>query len=252
MIQIGIIILLTLFVLKELFSFKFDKDDYSITTEELRDEFGRKHLLLLLLFFILLPTIAIGLAIFFNSLSTWSFANDKAIIHLIKTNKVSWFGMAVMSTLGCVVLAMFKISKWIFKSNKSKYWFYYNRIHGSYASGLLKYLGILLVLTSSILVCLHLNSFVKFKEGTIEINQLSFLKMVEYDYDSITKIIQYQKTVAPNGNIVEQAHYAIVFNDNFEWRTNDDLRFPVKNDNAVFSFLIEKTGLKLNEIEIDQ
>ena len=252
MIQIGIVILLTVFVLKGLFSFRLEKDDYSKSTDELRTEFQRKDILLLFLFFVLLPSFTVGLTILFDWLSDWSTSNDKSIIHIIKPNMGTWIVMAMMSSLGYAVYAIFKISKWIFKRNESKYWTYYNRKYGFKVTGLLKYLGIILVLFSSILVCLNLNSYVKFKDNKIEINQFKSLTQTEYELESITKIIHFQKTITPNGEIVQKSHYAIFFNDNYEWRTNDNLRTPNINDDKIFSFLTEKTGLEIEEIEIDQ
>ncbi len=252
MIQIGIIIVLTVFVLKGLFSFRLEKDDYSKSTDELRTEFQRKDFLLLFLFFILLPSFTVGLTILFDWLSDWSTSNDKSILHIIKPNIGTWIVMAMMSSLGYAVCSIFKISKWIFKTNESNYWTYYNRKYGFKATRLLKYLGIILVIFSSTLVCLNLNSYVKFKETKIEINEFKSFKPTEYKLESITKIIHFQKTVAPNGNIVQKPHYAIVFNDNYAWRTNDNLRTPNINDDKIFSFLTEKTGLKIEEIEIDQ
>jgi hypothetical protein len=58
----------------------------------------------------------------------------------------TWIVMAMMSSLGSAVYAIFKISKLMFKTNESIYWTYYNRKYGFKASTLLKYLGIILVL----------------------------------------------------------------------------------------------------------
>ena len=252
MIQIAIVIFLTVFVLIELFSFKIRKDDYSKSTDDLRYEYRSKDFLILLLFFILVPTFTVGLTILFDWLSNWSVANDESIIYIIKPNMGTWIIMALMSSIGYAVVAIFKIVKVIFKDKESEYWTYYNRKYGFKATGLLKYLGIIMVLGSSTLVCLNLNSYVKFKDNKIEINQFKEFKQVDYKIESIAKIIHYQKTIAPNGNIVSKPHYAIVFNDNFKWRTNDNLRTPHINDDKIFSFLIEKTGLEIEKIEIDQ
>jgi hypothetical protein len=97
-----------------------------------------------------------------------------------------------------------------------------------------------------------LSSYVKFKETKIEIIQFDSFKQKEYGLENIAKIIHYQKSIAPNGNIVEKPHYAIVFNDNYEWRTNDNLRTPNINDDKIFTFLTERTGLKIEDIEINQ
>lgn len=251
MIQIGVIIVLTVFVLKGLFSFKLEKDNYSKSIDELRTEFQRKDFILLFLFLLLLPLFTVGLTVLFDWLSDWSISNDKSVIHIIKPNMGTWIVMAMMSSLGYAAFSIFKIAKLIFKTNESNYWIYYNRKYGFKATGLLKYLGIVLVFGSSILVCLNLNSYVKFKGNKIEINQLKSFNPTVYEIESITKIIHFQKTIATNGNIVQKPHYAIVFDDNYEWRTNDNLRTPSIDDDKIFSFLTKETGLKIEEIEID-
>lgn len=252
MLQIGIVILLTIFILKGFFSFEIGRDDNSKSTDELRHEFQRKDILLLLLFFFLIPTFTVGLTIFFGYLSNWSLTNDDGIVHLIKPNTGTWILIGMLSALGCTIFAIFKIVKWVFKSKELDYWNYYNRKYGYRASRLLKYLGIFVIIISSILVCLNLNFYIKFKENKIEINQVDSFKSIEYGFEEIAKIIHYQKTIAPNGNIVDKPHYAIVFNDGFKWKTNDKLRTPQVNDDEIFRFLLEKTALKLDEKEIDQ
>ncbi len=107
MIQIGVIIVLTVFVLKGLFSFRLEKDNYSKSTEELRTEFHKNDLLLLFLFLLLLPSFTIGLTVLYNWLSDWSISTDKSIVHIIKPNIGSWIFMAMMSSLGYAVFAEF-------------------------------------------------------------------------------------------------------------------------------------------------
>lgn len=251
MIQSGIVIILTFFILKELYSMKIGKDDFSKSTDELRKEFQKRDFLLLFLFFILIPVFTVVLTSLYNWLSNWSIADDHTIIFIIKPNIGTWIVIAMMSSLGYAVFAIVKTAKLIFKADESNYWVYYNRKYGFKATRLLKYLGITLISFSSIMVILSLNTFVKFKESKIEINQFESLKSTEYDLEAITKIIFYQKTIAPNGNVVDKPHYAVLFNDGFKWRTTDGLRTPGSNDSEIFTFLSEKTGKEIEVIEIE-
>jgi hypothetical protein len=251
MIQIGIIIVLTVFVLIKLFSFKLAKDDLTKSTAELRAEFQRKDFLLLFLFLILLPSFTVGFAYLFNWLANWSISDDKSVIYIIKPGMEFWFVMAMMSSLAYALYSTLKITKWIFKADERNYWIYYSRKYPYDATARLKYLGIILVLCSSILVCLNLNSYVKFKDTKIEINQFDSLKQKTYGLETITKIIHYKMAITPEGNTI-QPHYGVIFNDNFEWRTNDNRRTPDINDDKIFSFLSAKTGLEIEEMENDQ
>ena len=252
MIQIGIVILITAFILKELFSFKTQKDDFLKSTDELRKEFKRKDIFLIILFPFLLLVVTIGLASVLDFLSNWSIQNDREIIYIIKPEMGTWIGMAMISTLGYSVFVLFKIVKWTFKSKETDYWVYYNRKYGFKATGFLKYVGILSLTVGSIWICLNLNSYAKFKEDRIEMKKFGSIKEVEYEYSSISKIIHYQNITAPNGNVVERPHYMIVFNENQKWRTIDEFRTPKHSDEQIIKLIKEKTGLVIEEHEIEQ
>ncbi len=251
MLQIGILMILALWVSKELFSIKFKKDDYSKSSNELGNEFKKKHFRMLFLFFLVFVSISILLTNVFEWFSDAIIGTDKTLIYVIKPNMGTWMVMAIFTSLGYSVFAFIKLAKLMFKERHEDYWIYYNRLYRLNASGILKYLGIIIILVSSILVCLNLDTYLKIKENQIEINGFRTLKSQQYDLESITKIVHYKKTVAPNGNIVKKPHYALFFEDGFEWRTNDDLREPNKGDDKIFDFLSQQTNLNIEEIELD-
>jgi len=252
MIQIGIVILISVFVIKELISFKTRKDDFSKSTDELRKEFKRRDIVLIILFPLLLVAVTIGLTSFLNFLSDWSIQNDSEIIYIIKPDMGTWIGMAMISTLGYSIFVLFKLAQWIFKSKEPDYWIYYNRKYGFKATNFLKFVGILSLTVGSIWICLNLNSYTKFKDDKIEIKQFGSFQKVEYEFATISKIIHYQKIIAPNDSIVERPHYMIVFDDNFKWKTNDEFRTPKNSDEQFINLIKAKTGLEIEEQEIDQ
>lgn len=252
MLQSAIIVLLSSIILKHQFSFKVKQDNYLISTEELKIKFIRKDILLIFLFLILLPTFTIILTSFFNWLSELKFSNDTETIYIIKPDIGSWLVISMIASLGYSVLVIFKTVKIIFKSDEADYWIYYNRKYGFKAAQFIKYLSIIAVIFSTALASLNLHHYVKFKENEIEINKLDSFIENRYDLSQVTQIIHFQKTVAPNGNIVDKPHYAIRFNNNFVWRTTDNLRTPHKNDDKIIEFLISKISLKLIKKDIDK
>jgi len=252
MIQIATVILLTVIAIKELLSFNIGKDDYSKTTKELSKQFWRRDILLLFLTFLFIPLFTVLLTVFFDWLSKSLTANDEGIIHIIKPEIGMWFVLALMSSLGYSVLGFLKTAKWLFKSQEMEYWIYYNRKYGYNAAIFLKKLGIMVILSFSILVCLWLNSYVKIKNDSIEINQITALFKKEYNLDSVTKIVHYERVLAPNGNVVDKPYYAIKFDDQFIWRTNSYLTPTVKNDDKIFAYLSKAANLSIEEMEIEK
>jgi len=252
MIQIATVILLTIIVLKDLMSFRIGKDDYSKTTKELWKQFWKRDLLMLLLTFLSIPLITTILTVFFNWLSKSFNASDDSIIHIIKPEIGVWFVLALMSSFGYAALVVFKTAKWIFKSQEMKYWIYYNRKYGYNAAIFLKKMGIIVILSFSFLVCLSLNSYVKFKKDSIEINPVTSLFKKDYKLESVTKIFHYQRLIAPNGNVVDKPYYAIEFDDQFIWRTNANFRTPIKSDDKIIVFLSKATNLDIEEMDIEK
>jgi len=252
MIQIAIVIILTSVVLRQLFSFKTKKDDYSTSTDELKKEFRKRDILFLLGSFLLIPLILAGLTMLNSRLSDSMFTNDLEIIHLIKPNTGTWFGMAMISSPGVFFWLIFLLSKIIFKEQVYDYWIYYNRKYSFNGAMFLKYFAIIALTAGSIFTCMNLNSFVKIKEDRIEINSFTGILPKKYSFDSINEITHYRKQVAPNGKIVDKPYYSIVFSDNSVWRTDDDLRTPRKSDEQIIKFLSEETKIEIDELEIDK
>lgn len=252
MIQIGFIILLTIIILRELFLFKPEKDDNSQSTEDLRKKYQKKDFLALFGFFILIPILTIGLSYFYDFVSESMFKNEDDIIYLIKPNMGTWFALGLFSSFGVSIYLIIKIMKLVLKENVNYYWIYYNRKYGFNASKLLKYLCILLILFCSTLACFQLNYYVKIKADKIEINSLLELKKKEYSIDSIDEIIQYQKTIAPNGKIYDKTYYVIKSNNEIIWRTNDNSRPAHKNDDEIFEFISKITNIEIKTLEIEE
>jgi len=251
MIQSGIVFLLSLLVLKGLFSIDTKKDNHLKSTELLAVKFKRKDIILIILFPLILIIMTIALSCFFNFLSEISI-NKQDFIYIIKPGNGTWLGMGLISTLGYSILMIFLIVKLLFKIDEAEYWTYYNRKYGLNAASILKFLGVISILIGFVWTSLNFNSYIKFRTNEIEINKFLSIEKVIYSNYDISKIISYNKSIAPNGKLIDRPHYAIVFSDHSIWRTDDEFRVPQKSDNEIVKFLLIETGLSIEKIEIDQ
>jgi len=252
MIAISGVIIITVILIRSLLSFRFQKDDYSRTTDESRNDFQKKDFLILLLFLISIPLFTTLNTNALEWLSELVVFSGNECVYIIKPEFGAWLVLALMFSFGVSVLFIFTVANYIFKEKAGQYWVYYNRKYRSNATALLKYLSIILIGGSSLLICLQLNTFIKFNDEAVVINQTLDFKETEYQYDQIDKLVHYDKKVAPNGNIVDKSYYAIYFTDNFVWRTTDALRTPHIDDEKIFKFLSGKTKLVIEEMEIEQ
>ncbi|MBK3518479.1 hypothetical protein [Carboxylicivirga marina] len=251
MIAISGIVIITVILIRTLLSFKFEKDDYSRTTDDLRNEFQRKDFLILLLFFISIPLFATLNTNALESLSEMVISVSDSVF-IIKPEFETWLLLALMMSFGISVIVVFSVANTVFKEKASQYWIYYNRKYRTNATAILKYLSVILISGSSLLICLQLNTFIKFNDEAVVINQSLDFADTEYQYDQIDKLVHYDKKVAPNGSIIDKPYYAIHFGDNFIWRTTDGLRTPHIDDDKIFKFLSDKTKLVIEEFEIEQ
>ncbi len=238
-------------LLKVLFNFKgatkeqFDHND-------LKQKFKTFDLKILVSFFILIPINIIALTYLLTQLSNFGFSTVPNLEYIIRPNAGTWIVISIILSMATSFVIIAVLVKRIKKEEEGEYWKYYNLKYGFNATWILKYLSIIIVLFMTFLTISQMNSYVKFHTDSISINKSLDVVERNYDLTDITQITHYLKTVAPNGNIVDKPHYSIEFTDGFNWRTNDDLRTPNIKDDEIFKWLISRTGLELNEVEIDK
>lgn len=207
---------------------------------------------ILVSFFILIPINIAALTYLLTKLSDYGFSSVPNLEYTIRPNAGTWFVISLILSMATSFVLIVTIVKRIKKDEEREYWKYYNLKYGFNATWILKYLSIIIVLFMTILTMSQLNSYVNFQTDHISINKSLDLFDRTYDITDIEEITHYLKTTAPNGKIVDKPHYSIKFTDGFKWRTNDDLRTPNIKDDEIFKWLINRTGLELNEIEIDK
>ncbi|BDD05500.1 hypothetical protein [Aureibacter tunicatorum] len=203
-------------------------------------------------FLVLLPLNTIIFTYLLTQLSSFGYTNKPETEFLIRPDAGTWFGIALSFSMGTSLALLILIIKKIKHEEEGQYWQYYNLKYGFNAALLVKYLTMVITIFATVFCVSQLNSFVRFNSNSISINKPFETSERSYSLKDISEITYYLKTVAPNGNIIDKPHYSIEFSDGFQWRTNDDFRTPNAKDVEIINWLINKTGLKLEEIEIDK
>ena len=94
--------------------------------------------------------------------------------------------------------------------------------------------------------------FVIFRNKEIVVNTLFGFGTKTYNYTDVSEIRDVQKSKAPNGNIVEDEHYVIVFSDGEKWNSRQS-GFPDFNENLrIIELIKSKTGKELVALEYDK
>ncbi len=241
-INIGIVLLIMVFVLQELLNIKIPKRDNF--HYEINDKYQIKEIISLILFLFSMPILSIIFTSFFNWLSIQSIEKEDSI-YFIEPSLGVFLISSMIFSLGCSMSITFKT---IGLFNNKNFWLYYVNKHGLITIKIFKCLGIICVVSGAILVSLNLNSYVKINQNFIEINSFTSLFKRKYKFDKVKNLIHYENILAPNGNIVKEPHYAIIFKDGFVWET-DDFRSPNIKDDSLFTYLQKKTKIKIQKIE---
>jgi hypothetical protein len=251
MIQTITLIVVSITFLYILFRFRGATKE-QLDRDQLREEFRTFDLKLLFGFFLLIPTNIVVLTYLLTELSNIGFSSDNISGYIIRPNMGTWIVVSMMLSLATSVIILIALVKKIKGDRAPLYWKYYNLKYGFNAAMLLKYLSILIILFTATLSVSQMNTYVIFSESIITINKSLELSARTYQLSEIAEITHYQKTIAPNGKIVDKPHYGIEFTDGFVWRTNDDLRTPNINDDETLNWLIIQSGKQLKRIEIDE
>ncbi len=251
MIKSALVVIFSLILIRTLFKFR-GATKKQLDFAELNSEFRSFHLKLLFVFFLLIPINIVILTYLLTQLSNIGFSSEPQPEFIIKPNMGTWLVISMIFSLTTSFVILILIVNKIKKDQAQNYWRYYNLKYGFNASVLLKYLSIFIILFATALTISQLNSYVKFTSDTIVINKTSDFKERTYELSDISEVTHYQKTIAPNGKIVDKPHYGIRFVDGYVWRTNDDLRTPNINDQKIFNWLSERTNSEIKQVDIDE
>lgn len=72
-----------------------------------------------------------------------------------------------------------------------------------------------------------------------------------YSYRDIQGVSKIEKLKAPNGDIVNDLHYSITFNDGNEWNSRDQGLRNITDDLKLINFALKKMDLVLAELEFE-
>jgi NADH:ubiquinone oxidoreductase subunit 5 (subunit L)/multisubunit Na+/H+ antiporter MnhA subunit len=233
------------------FSKRKPKSKSQRSIDELRKEFMKYDLLLLLLFFVLTPIFTYLFYNIFGTISEIRFDRLKEDGILILPTKIMWFVPSILFGLGLSAFAVLIIQRPLFKEKHNEYSAYSSMKYGFDAEMVSKNLIKFLVILGTGFFVLAINNYTHFGKDKILIS--SFFQLIEsnYEYEDVVAIKSVEKIVAPNGNIVEDKHFVIDFADNNNWSSRQGGVSFYEKDRETINFVLAKTGFELIHLEFD-
>jgi hypothetical protein len=94
--------------------------------------------------------------------------------------------------------------------------------------------------------------FIIFRHEDILVNRLLGFGSHSYVYTDVSEIRDVLKVEAPNGDIINDEHYVIVFNDGEKWNSRDSGFSNVHEDSQIIKLVQSKTGKQIVKLEFDK
>jgi len=249
-----VITLTVIFILFEVFK-KLNPTDISTfqtdkTVKQLRKKYLKYDLFSLGFFWLLTIILTFIYYFLFVWLSDFRLSLLKEIVIVVKPFIAAWFLCAFFTAMLTASIITIYISKWKLKTDWDEY-----SAYGYMKSGYNPKVGSIVMRTfaiiNAILIIGFLDWFTAFRQDDIKVNSLFGLGNKTYQYTDIADIRDIDKLKAPNGNIVEDDHYIIVFKDGSKWNSRNNGFGDYTRDTRIIKLIEQKTGRQLNKIEFD-
>ena len=249
-----VILLTVIYFLVEIFR-KFKPADISkFQTDKPIEELRRKYLKydltqigLFFLFTIILTFVYYYVLIW---LSDYRVSMIKETVIIVKPFIAAWFLSAMFTSMLTTTLIIIYLGKWKLKTDWEEY-----SAYGYMKSGYSPKIGSIVMrifaIITAILVIGFLDWFTAFRQDDIVINSLFGLGNKTYLYTDIADIRDIMKVKAPNGNIVDDEHYIIIFNDGSKWNSRQNGFANFREDSKIIDLIELKTGRQLTKLEFD-
>ena len=222
------------------------------THEQLRKKYLKYDLFSLGLFWLFIIILTFIYYFLFVWLSDFRISILKEIVIVVKPFIAAWLLSAFFTAMLTASLITIYLGKWKLKTDWDEYCAY-----GFMKSGYSPKVGSIVMRTfaviTAILIIGFLDWFTAFRQDDIIVNGLFGLGNKTYQYADITDIRHVDKLKAPNGNIVEDEHYIIVFNEGSKWNSRNNGFGDYKRDTSIINLIVieQKTGRQLTKIEFD-
>jgi hypothetical protein len=225
------------------------KTDKSI--EELRAKYKKLDFIQIGLFFLFAPILTFIYYLVFTSIKTFLFSlyvDTQIVVRFDIAFIIIGFFAALVT--GAILLTFF--SRRRLKQDWEEYTAYNNLKYGfNYDKVVQISMKVLTGLTIVFLV-LFFDWFTIFRTEDVIVNNLFGVGSRTYNYSDISEIRDVLKLKAPNGNIVEDEHYIIVFSDGEKWNSRYSGFADFHDDTRIIELVQKRTRKELVKLEFDR
>lgn len=186
-----------------------------------------------------------------HTIADLSFGTLKKGILTAKTIDEYWFFPAFFLAILSSVFPLMVLFKAVLKDKYKEYIAYSNSLYKADGFRALKAVSFILIPICIIVIFLGMNWYTIFTPAEFYKNGYFSLNETVHQYSDTKAIYKIKKFKAPNGNIVEEPYYIIVFIDGYKWSQRDD---PVEIgdfETKVLKYIYQKSGKKVENIEYE-
>jgi len=247
--------ILILFGLYKLFGrlLPVDKAEYKTdkTVEELRKKYLRFDLKQLGIFVLLTVVIVFILFKLFSILVDLRLSLLSDVTIIVKPYPEMLFIISIFGGMLLASLTMFAISKRQLKTDWDEYLAYSNLKYKFNYVKVSKYTVRIFAFITGLLIIAFLDWYSAFGQQEIKINGLLSIGAKTYKYSDITQIKDIERLTAPNGNIVDDPHFIIEFNDGVKWNSRENGFANYDQDSDIINLIADKAEIEPIELEFD-
>ena len=178
-----------------------------------------------------------------------SFVSDQVII--VKPDVNMCYVVSFFSGMLLAVPATFMLLKRQLKENWAEYLAYINLKYKFNAIKIMKYSIGILAFIITLLIISFFDWYSAFGQQKIEINEALNLGPNTYNYSNIIKIKEVERLYAPNGNVVNDPHFVIEFNDGKKWNSRVSGFENYDQNKNIINLIISKTHLTPIKMEFE-
>ena len=221
------------------------------TLSELRSEYASWHVGAVGLFLTLTLAFTWAYVALFSYLAGIRFSALPATNVELHACVVMWLGPSFFMAIITSAVPGTLTYRFLLGERYREYMYYIDLTEKYNTRRALPYAVWIAVSISTALILVGLQHYALFSEQGIVLNRVPQFVADSYTYNEIKTLAHLQKYEAPNGNVSEDPHFRIAFQDGTMWSTRDSI-FCVAEENyaSLFRYLEEKTGLSVREYEL--
>lgn len=184
------------------------------------------------------------------AISDFNISTIKESIIVVRPFPAAWFLSAMFTAMLTATVIIGRLTKWVLKADWIEY-STYGHLKAGFSPRMGSIVAKIFAIITGLLIVGFLDWFTVFRQNDIIVNNLFGLGNKTYLYSDIIDIRDIDKLKAPNGNIVDDKHYVIVFNDGLKWNSRNSGFGDYENDTRIMDLIESKTGRQLTELEFD-